>query len=142
MLLKASLLESTRQIESAKKYLSDSLPKKIPYAHAAFFKETAWRRHKAYRATKGSKKASHPGLSISKDGSKIAFGTTKIKHRNIKDPKNFILKTEDCSLLRQTTLFLMNYTLPLTEQDMDTDKTTWEQISESAKQRLEKALRQ
>jgi hypothetical protein len=143
LLIRIDMLRWQRYAEDKKKYdmpLNQEPEVTLPLGCVAFFKESAWSSARFYKRHK-KKRLAHPGLSLSSNSLRVAFGTSQMGERDFSSNKVFLLKSEDCRILKKDAVFLLNNTLELSVFDVDCRLDDFAEISAEAMKRLEEKLK-
>ena len=114
-----SLLESNNNVEC--------LEAKIPFGNIAFIKEKFWKLGAGYKESAVTRK-SHPGLSISENGNKIAFGSSQLNNRDRNDKNYFFVNKNECEIISKNMVFLLDTCIPTAFNMIDKRKTLYSEL--------------
>ncbi len=116
-------LATLANIDSCNATFEVVLDYNIPFGNIAFIKEKFWKLGYKYKESK-EKRGSHPGLSISEAGDRVAFGSSQLSNRDKKDKNNFFVNQDECEIIKKNMVFLLNTYIPTSFDMIDKSKGT------------------
>ena len=134
-------LATLANIDSCNAPLEVVLDYNIPFGNIAFIKEKFWKLGNKYKESR-EKRGSHPGLSISENGNKIAFGSSQLNNRDRKDKNNFFVNKDECEIINKNMVFLLNTHIPTAFDMIDKRKTLYSELCPQKMKELKDVIKQ